>query len=166
MDDIPSSNDYDKKTSSPNHVAAPSTNSDFFSDFGGSSIKSSFNNGRASKTQHEDSHEAQKKFANAKSISSAQYFGDQDKVSDIGNAGRLEKFANSSSISSAAYFDRDEVRSPGGSSLDVTASELMSKLTFQASQDISALKNMAGETATKFSSIASSFLADLQDRIR
>jgi len=43
--------------------------------------------------QHEDSHEAQRKFANAKSISSAQYFGDQDKNSDIGNAGRLEKFA-------------------------------------------------------------------------
>lgn len=43
--------------------------------------------------QYDDSHEAQKKFANAKSISSAQYFGDQDKSSDIGNAGRLEKFA-------------------------------------------------------------------------
>jgi len=39
-------------------------------------------------------------------------------------------------------------------------------MVVQASQDISALKNMAGETATKFSSIASSFLADLQDRIR
>ncbi|XP_024368706.1 probable ADP-ribosylation factor GTPase-activating protein AGD8 [Physcomitrium patens] len=165
MDDVPASNDSDHKNSSSSHVAPPSTNSDFFSEFGGSPVKSSFNSGRA-KTQVDDSHEAQKKFANAKSISSAQFFGDQYKNNDQGNSGRLEKFANSSSISSAAYFDREEVGSPGSSSIDVTASELMSKLTYQASQDISALKNMAGETATKFSSIASSFIADLQDRIR
>lgn len=43
---------------------------------------------------------------------------------------------------------------------------LIDVMVIQASQDISALKNMAGETATKFSSIASSFLSDLQDRIR
>jgi ADP-ribosylation factor GTPase-activating protein 2/3 len=42
--------------------------------------------------QHEDSYEAQKKFANAKSISSAQYFGDQDKDGEK-NSGRLQKFA-------------------------------------------------------------------------
>lgn len=47
--------------------------------------------------QPEDSHEAQRKFANAKSISSAQYFGDQNKNSDAENSGRLQKFAVSSS---------------------------------------------------------------------
>jgi ADP-ribosylation factor GTPase-activating protein 2/3 len=44
--------------------------------------------------------------------------------------------------------------------------KLIEVVVVQASQDISALKNMAGETATKFSSIASSFLSDLQDRMR
>jgi len=43
---------------------------------------------------------------------------------------------------------------------------LIEAMMVQASQDISEFKNMAGETATKFSSIASSFLSDLQDRIR
>lgn len=47
--------------------------------------------------QPEDSHEAQRKFANAKSISSAQFFGDQNKNSDAENSGRLQKFAVSSS---------------------------------------------------------------------
>ncbi|XP_024370893.1 probable ADP-ribosylation factor GTPase-activating protein AGD8 isoform X2 [Physcomitrium patens] len=118
MDDNQACNNSDHKNSNSSHVAAPSTNADFFSECGGSSMKSSFDSGRTK---------------------------------------------NSSAISSAAYFDREEVGSPD-SSIDATASELMSKLTYQASQDISALKNMAGETATKFSSFASSFISDLQDR--
>lgn len=43
--------------------------------------------------QPEDSYEAQRKFANAKSISSAQYFGNQEKNGDSKNSGRLQKFA-------------------------------------------------------------------------
>jgi ADP-ribosylation factor GTPase-activating protein 2/3 len=47
MDDVPSSDDSPKKKSSSSHVAAPSANADFFSDFGGSPVKSSFSSGRA-----------------------------------------------------------------------------------------------------------------------
>lgn len=43
---------------------------------------------------------------------------------------------------------------------------LSDAMIVQASQDISTLKNMAGDTATKLGSFASSFIADLQDRIR
>lgn len=43
--------------------------------------------------QPEISYEAQRKFVNAKSISSAQYFGDQEKNGDFKNSSRLQKFA-------------------------------------------------------------------------
>lgn len=138
--------------------------------------------------QPEESHAAQKKFSNAKSISSAQYFGNSNKDGDSENSGRLQKFAvsylcdlcvylrmvvhssggiiqfgnaeqsalraqlevvmlgnevvltranlvlvnvqNSSAISSADYFDRDEESIFGGA-MDITASEIMSKLSMQ-----------------------------------
>lgn len=38
-------------------------------------------------------------------------------------------------------------------------------LTFQAQQDISSLKNIAGETGKKLSSLASTLITDFQDRI-
>lgn len=42
---------------------------------------------------------------------------------------------------------------------------LSNLLSFQAQQDISSLKNIAGETGKKLSSLASSLITDLQDRI-
>ncbi|KAG0560554.1 hypothetical protein KC19_10G189400 [Ceratodon purpureus] len=128
-DSPPTTESNGNGNSKAGHVAAPSTVADFFAEFGASPIKPSYSNGR-SKTQHEDSYEAQKKFANAKSISSAQYFGDQDKDGDK-NTGRLQKFANSSAISSAAYFDREDDDLMGGSAIDLTAGEIISKLSIQ-----------------------------------
>ena len=46
MDDVPSTDDSPIKKSGSSHVAAPSTNADFFSDFGGSPAKTSFSSGR------------------------------------------------------------------------------------------------------------------------
>lgn len=64
--------------------------------------------------QPEESHEAQKKFSNAKSISSAQYFGISNKDGDSENSGRLQKFAVSYLCDSCAYLMM-VVKSPGGS---------------------------------------------------
>lgn len=47
----------------------------------------------------------------------------------------------------------------------VSFSPLLFWLLSQASQDISSLKNIAGETGKKLTSIASSLMNDLQDRI-
>ncbi|XP_024519599.1 probable ADP-ribosylation factor GTPase-activating protein AGD8 [Selaginella moellendorffii] len=127
------------------HVVAPSSKTDFFSDFS-SEAKSSSRSSR-SKTQ---------------------FFNDPSKVADVDNNVRLQKFAvssfltrtsyplntglqNSSSISSADFFDRNEGNSVA-SSADLTASELVTRLSMQ--------------TGKKLSSFASSLLADIQDRIR
>ncbi|KAG5540124.1 hypothetical protein RHGRI_020379 [Rhododendron griersonianum] len=144
-----------------NHVAPPKASS-FFAEFGmdsGFPKKTGFN---SSKVQIEESDEARKKFSNAKSISSAQYFGDQNKASADAQLS-LQKFSvcSSTAISSADLFgDRGD-----DSSLDLTATDLINRLSFQAHQDISSLKNIAGETGKKLSSLASTLMTDLQDRI-
>ncbi|XP_051114934.1 probable ADP-ribosylation factor GTPase-activating protein AGD8 [Andrographis paniculata] len=142
-----------------NHIQPPKS-TDFFSEYGMESGFPKKSSSNSSKIQIEESDEARKKFSNAKSISSAQYFGVQNAASEMDSSVSLQKFAGSSSISSADFFGHDS-----SSTVDITASELINKLSFQAQQDISSLKNMAGETGKKLSTIASSLLSDLQDRI-
>ncbi|PSR89240.1 ADP-ribosylation factor GTPase-activating protein [Actinidia chinensis var. chinensis] len=140
------------------HVAPPKSSS-FFADFGmdSGSKKTSSN---SSKVQIEESDEARKKFSNAKSISSAQYFGDQNKAAAAAQVS-LQKFSGSRAISSADLFG-DSV---DNASLDLAANEFINRLSFQAQQDLSSLKNIAGETGKKLSSLASTLITDLQDRI-
>ncbi|KAF5735064.1 putative arf GTPase-activating protein [Tripterygium wilfordii] len=139
------------------HVSPPKSSS-FFADFGmesGFQKKASSNSLKAQETD-----EARKKFSNAKSISSAQFFGDQNKSADTDAQMSLQKFSGSSAISSADLFGHDSEMS-----LDYAASDLINRLSFQAQQDISSLKNIAGETGKKLSSLASNLMTDFQDRI-
>ncbi|KAK6146441.1 hypothetical protein DH2020_020310 [Rehmannia glutinosa] len=141
------------------HVTPPKS-SDFFAEY--TSMDSGFpkkSNSNSSKVQVEETDEARKKFSNAKSISSAQFFGVQDKANDSEASVSLQKFTGSSSISSADLFGHDS------NSIDLTANDIINRLSFQAQQDISSLKNIAGETGKKISSLASTLLTDLQDRI-
>jgi ADP-ribosylation factor GTPase-activating protein 2/3 len=155
---------------SGSHIAPP-TSGDFFSEFT-SGPGARRNSGTAKKPEvPSDDSVAQKRFANAKSISSAQFFGNESQANSRETEVRLQRFANSSSISSADFYD--DGSGEGGSrnqgmesSLDMTASELMTKLTVQARQDMGQLKNMAGAASRKFSNLAQGFVADLQDRIR
>ncbi|TMW95368.1 hypothetical protein EJD97_009003 [Solanum chilense] len=140
-----------------NHVSPPMS-SNFFADYGmesGFTKKSS----KSSKVQIEETDEARKKFTNAKAISSAQFFGDQSKA-EMEASVSLKKFSGSSAISSADLFGDDD-----RSDLDLTAGDLINRISFQAQQDMSSLKNMAGETGKRLGSFASTLISDFQDRI-
>ncbi|XLR27250.1 hypothetical protein S83_055150, partial [Arachis hypogaea] len=51
----------------------------------------------------QESDKARKKFSNAKSLSSSQFFGDQNKAADVAAQATLSKFSGSSAISSAVH---------------------------------------------------------------
>ncbi|KAB2055352.1 hypothetical protein ERO13_A11G030600v2 [Gossypium hirsutum] len=142
-----------------NHVAPPKSSS-FFAEFGMDSGFQKKSSSNSSKVQIQETDEARKKFSNAKSISSAQFFGDQTRAADNEAQVTLQKFSSSTAISSSDLFGQG-----ADNALDLTASDLINRLSFQAQQDISSLKNIAGETGKKLSSFASTFMSDFQDRI-
>ncbi|XP_009791287.1 putative ADP-ribosylation factor GTPase-activating protein AGD8 [Nicotiana tabacum] len=141
-----------------NHVSPPMSSS-FFSDYGMDSGFTKKTSSNTSKVQIEETDEARKKFSNAKAISSAQFFGDKSKA-EMEASVSLQKFSGSSAISSADLFGNDD-----RADLDLTAGDLINRLSFQAQQDISSLKNIAGETGKKLGSLAATLMSDFQDRI-
>ncbi|KAL5217970.1 hypothetical protein ABZP36_018654 [Zizania latifolia] len=140
------------------HIAPPKS-SDFFQEYGMDNGFQRKTSTVAPKAQIQESDKARKQFSNAKAISSSQFFGNQSREEKEAQMS-LQKFAGSSSISSADLFGRDV----DDSNLDLSAADLINRISFQASQDLSSLKNMAGETGKKLTSIASNFISDL-DRI-
>ncbi|KAJ7943823.1 ADP-ribosylation factor GTPase-activating protein [Quillaja saponaria] len=141
------------------HVSVPKSSS-FFADFGMDSGFPKKSGSNSSKVQIQETDEARKKFSNAKSISSSQFFGDQNRAAEVEAQASLQKFSGSSAISSSDLFGQD-----ADIPHDLTASDLINRLSFQAQQDISSLKNIAGETGKKLSSLASTLMTDLQDRM-
>ncbi|PWZ10071.1 CBL-interacting protein kinase 31 [Zea mays] len=75
----------------------------------------------------------------------------------------LHKSAGSSSISSSDLFGRTNV---DDSNLDLSDADLINRISFQASQDLSSLKDIAGETGKKLTSFASNFISDLDSSRR
>ncbi|XP_010441551.1 PREDICTED: probable ADP-ribosylation factor GTPase-activating protein AGD9 [Camelina sativa] len=142
------------------HVAPPKS-SNFFNEFGMDSAFPKKSSSSSSKAQVEETDEARKKFSNAKSISSAQFFGNQNRDADLDSKATLQKFSGSAAISSSDLFGHG----PDDSNIDITASELINRISFQAQQDMSSLANIAEETKNKLGTFASSIFSDLQDRM-
>ncbi|XP_047177538.1 probable ADP-ribosylation factor GTPase-activating protein AGD8 isoform X1 [Vigna umbellata] len=141
------------------HVSPPKSSS-FFADFGMDGGFPKKSGPSSSKVQIQESDEARRKFSNAKSISSSQFFGDHTKAADLDSQATLSKFSGSTAISSADLFGDSK-----DNAIDLSASDLINRLSFQAQQDLSSLKNIAGETGKKISTLASTLMTDLQDRI-
>ncbi|KAK7366934.1 hypothetical protein VNO80_08937 [Phaseolus coccineus] len=137
------------------HASLPESSS-FFADFEMDCGFPKEFGSNSSKEKAQESDEARRKFSNAKSISSSQFFGDRNKDANDSQV-TLSKFSASTSISSAEFF--------GNSSSDLDANDLLNRLSFRAHEDISSLKNIAGETGKKLSFLASNLITDIQDRI-
>ncbi|KAK9839315.1 hypothetical protein WJX81_007499 [Elliptochloris bilobata] len=115
---------------------------------------------------------ARKRFGNAKSISSAQFQDDAAGGKNYENQARLGRFQGASAISSADYYGDGEARpgggagsssgGGGGSDFDLSANDLMNKLTFQARQDLAQVKSLAGAASRKLTTMAQTFMKDLQ----
>ncbi|KAM0836215.1 hypothetical protein ACQ4PT_062458 [Festuca glaucescens] len=159
VENIPSVGSSSEESQAFGHVAPPKS-SNFFGEFGMDSGYQKKPSSNSSKVQVEESSEARKKFSNAKSISSSQFFGDQANLEKDGQLS-LQKFSGSSAISSADLFGHQA----NNSNADLSASDLINRISFQATQDLTSLKSMAGETGKKLTSMASNIMSDLQDRI-
>ncbi|XP_067284726.1 ADP-ribosylation factor GTPase-activating protein 3 [Pseudorasbora parva] len=102
------------------------------------------------------SDDAQRKFANAKAISSDMFFGKQDN-SEYEVRARLENYSGSSAISSADLFDEQKKSAASGGS-----SRLSNMMP--AVPDMMQLKSGVRTVAGKLSVMASGVVSSIQDR--
>lgn len=111
--------------------------------------------GRPAQAPQPESTEARTKFKAAKSISSDQYFGN-DQKNDYETDARISRFQGATSISSDQFYGQGSSSGGGGGGrggydddFDLTAGQLMSKLKFQANSDYQNLKQFAGSAASQ-----------------
>lgn len=179
---------YSDVMEQPRHEPAPTMSGDFFADaargpamtlgrgnsqFGGGTSGSAPGASTASLVTDV----AQKRFGNAKSISS-DAFSSRDDNADPEKQARLARFAGANSISSDAFYGREEASSPTGftsrrdsyratsaeDDFDLTAAELVQRMSLQAQQDLDQLKGMAQSAGRILSGLAASVMAELQER--
>lgn len=110
-------------------------------------------NAPSSAASYGNSDDASKRFANAKSISSAQYFGN-DRSEAQTHQETMSKFSNSQSISSDDYFGR-------GNSNGSNNNSNVGPDMYAMKQD---LKEGVTKVAGRLSNIASNVMSSLQDR--
>ena len=180
---------YSDVMEQPRHEPAPTMTSDFFAEaarpgmqLGRSSMGGGHSSAPGTSTASLVTDVAQKRFGNAKSISS-DAFAARDDAADQEKQARLARFAGASSISSDAFYGREEAVSPemgsrrnsyrGGASgggggpdddFDLTASELVQRMSVQAQEDLQQLKGMAQSAGRILSGLAASVMAELQER--
>jgi len=155
------------------HLTLNTKGNDFFSSGGtGSSSlnKTSFDKAGGSSSSRRGTQDvgepavAQQRFGNAKAISSKDFQGGSDRETEYERQAKLQQFKGASSISSADYFGEGgsggAARGASGD-LDISAADLVNRLSFQAKQDIQQMKQLAGSVASKLTGVASKFMNDL-----
>lgn len=105
-----------------------------------------------------DSDEAQKKFANAKSISSDQFFGRDSDTSAAERQANLSRFSGATSISSAQYYGRDESDMAAARHARYSDSGSVSDLL--GGVDLEAAKEKALEVGSKVTSTLKEWMED------
>ncbi|XP_075066619.1 ADP-ribosylation factor GTPase-activating protein 3 isoform X2 [Mixophyes fleayi] len=98
--------------------------------------------------------DAQKKFGNAKSISSDMYFGKQDNA-DYETRARLDRLSGSASISSADLFDDQKKQSPANYNLSNV---------LPSAPDMANFKQGVKSVAGRLSVLANGVMTTIQDR--
>ncbi|KAG2493792.1 hypothetical protein HYH03_008012 [Edaphochlamys debaryana] len=150
------------------HLTIGAGGSDFF---GGTGPKPSGRSGGGAPPKlQEPTREVQdatlKKFNNAKAISSRDFQQAAEGETDNDRQQRLTKFQGATAISSADYYGRSESRGsgPGPTSsgdLDISAADIVNRLSFQAKQDMQQMKNMAAAAGRKVAGMATKIIGDL-----
>ncbi|XP_063073017.1 ADP-ribosylation factor GTPase-activating protein 3 isoform X2 [Engraulis encrasicolus] len=126
------------------------------------SSRSSFDDGRSTSRRKYDavpsptSDEAQKKFGDAKSISSDMYFGKQDDTEYEART-RLERFSGNASISSADLFDEQKKKTNTAGMYGLTN-------VLPSAPDMAGLKQGVRSVAGRLSVMASGVVSTIQDR--
>lgn len=134
---------------------------------GGSSARGGYGGGAGGSKpkQEEGPGVAQQRFGNAKSISSSAFHGQDNQETEYEKQQRLSQFQGAGAISSDAYFGREQRNSSGAggsANLDMSASDLVSKIGITARQDMDSIKQIASQAGSKLSRMAQSFMRDLQ----